>query len=151
MEAAGTMTDTKDDPRTRAPARRVEIFTGAGRRRIWSEAEKARIVAESSVQGASVSAVARAHGLTPAQVFRWRREGVGSKRSLPTASFAPVVISDGAAPIGTPPAGAPSVGASTTTAAEMIEIELKGARLRIPGRTRPATVLALIKALRTAR
>lgn len=146
------MTDTKDDPRTeRAPARRVEIFTGTGRRRSWGEAEKARIVAESAAPGASVSAVARAHGLTPAQVFRWRRESSWSKQPLPTASFAPVVISDGAALIGMPTARAPSAGTSTTTAPEMIEIELKGARLRIPGRTRPATALALIKALRSAR
>lgn len=140
------MTDTKDDPRTeRGPARRVEIFTGAGGRRIWSEAEKARIVAESAVPGASVSAVARAHGLTPAQVFRWRRES-GSKQPLPAASFAPVVVADGVGLTGAPPTGA-----SMPTAPEMIEIELKGARLRIPGRTRPATVLALIKALRSAR
>jgi len=141
------MTDTKDDPRTeRAPARRVEIFTGAGRRRIWSEAEKARIVAESSVQGVSVSAVARAHGLTPAQVFRWRREGAGSKQPLSVAGFAPVVVADGAGLTGVSLASA-----AMPTAPEMIEIELKGARLRIPGRTRPATVLALIKALRSAR
>jgi len=30
-----------------APARRVEIFTGAGRRRTWTAEEKASIVAES--------------------------------------------------------------------------------------------------------
>ncbi|MBM3532601.1 MAG: transposase [Alphaproteobacteria bacterium] len=69
------MTDRGDDPRTKgAPARRVEIFTGAGRRR-WSAEDKARIVAESMAPGASVSAIARLHGLTPAQIFRWRRSG----------------------------------------------------------------------------
>jgi len=66
------MTDRGDDPRTKgAPARRVEIFTGAGRRRRWSAEDKARIVAESLAPGASVSAIARLHGLTPAQIFRW--------------------------------------------------------------------------------
>jgi transposase len=40
------MTDTPDDPRTKAaPARRVEIFTGAGCRRTWSAEDKAGIVA----------------------------------------------------------------------------------------------------------
>jgi len=29
------------------PARRIEVFTGAGRRRNWSSEEKAEIVAES--------------------------------------------------------------------------------------------------------
>jgi hypothetical protein len=33
----------------------------------------------------------------------------------------------------------------------MIEIELKGARLRVPSATRPATIVALLKALRSAR
>lgn len=49
------MTDTQDDPRTSDPlARRVEIFTGAGRRRSWSAEDKARIVAESTASGANV-------------------------------------------------------------------------------------------------
>jgi transposase len=88
------MTDTHDDPRTKAPpARRVEIFTGAGRRRIWSAAEKARIVAESLLPGTNVSALARAHGLTPAQIFRWRRMNGGTKPSA-ALSFAPVVHSE---------------------------------------------------------
>jgi transposase-like protein len=29
------------------PVRRIEVFTGAGRRRTWSDEDKARIVAES--------------------------------------------------------------------------------------------------------
>jgi len=132
------MTDTKDDPRTRpAPGQRVEIFTGAGRRRNWSAEDKALIVAESLAPGASVSAIARVHGLTPAQLFRWRRSGGTRTETPPTPalSFAPVVMSE------TAPA----------SATETIEIELKGARLRVPSRTRPATIVALVKALQSAR
>ena len=44
------------------PARRMEIFTGAGRRRSWSSEQKAAIVAESLSGRESVSAVARRHG-----------------------------------------------------------------------------------------
>jgi transposase len=62
------MTITQDDPRTKpATARRVEIFTGAGRRRSWSAEEKAQIITEGMAEGASVSAVARAHWVTAAQ------------------------------------------------------------------------------------
>ena len=131
------MTDTKDDPRTKpAPAQRVEIFTGAGRRRNWSAEDKARIVAESLAPGASVSAIARTHGLTSAQLFRWRRDGGAAQPSrTPALSFAPVVLSE----------SEPSVPMA------MIEIELKGARLRVPSSTRPATIVALLKALRSAR
>src|SRR4051812_615416 len=54
-------------------ARRVEVFTGAGRRRNWAADEKAAIVAESYAPGRTVCGVARRHGLTPAQLFAWRR------------------------------------------------------------------------------
>src|ERR1051325_9695058 len=55
------------------PVRRIEVFTGAGRRRSWSAAEKAAIIAESYGAGETVCAVARRHGLTPQQLFAWRR------------------------------------------------------------------------------
>jgi transposase len=51
-------------------ARRIEVFTGAGRRRSWSADEKAAIVAESYAPGKTVCGVARRHGLTPAQHTR---------------------------------------------------------------------------------
>jgi transposase len=55
-------------------ARRIEVFTGHGRRRAWSAEEKAAIVAESLSGAESVCNVARRHGLTPQQLFTWRRE-----------------------------------------------------------------------------
>ena len=55
------------------PVRRVEVFTGTGRRRPWTAEQKLRIVAESYGTGETVSAVARRHGLTPQQLFGWRR------------------------------------------------------------------------------
>ena len=57
-----------------AAARRIEIFTGAGRRGSWSRREKAAIVAESFEEGVRACHVARRHGLTPQQLFAWRRE-----------------------------------------------------------------------------
>jgi transposase len=54
--------------------RRIEVITGAGGRRRWTVDDKARIVEETLEPGASVSVVARRHGLTPQQVFAWRRE-----------------------------------------------------------------------------
>ena len=56
------------------PVRRIEVFTGTGRRRTWSAEDKARIVAESLTSGESVCAVARRHGLSPQQLFGWRRQ-----------------------------------------------------------------------------
>jgi transposase len=56
------------------PVRRLEVFTGAGRRRTWRDEDKARIVAEIATSGDSVCAVARRHGLSPQQFFGWRRQ-----------------------------------------------------------------------------
>src|SRR5262245_25211172 len=55
--------------------RRIELITGTGRRRRWSADDKARIVVESLKPGANVSEVARRHGLSPQQLFGWRRQG----------------------------------------------------------------------------
>ena len=72
------------------PARRIEIFTGAGRRRSWTEQEKAAIVAESFEDGVRTCHVARRHGLTPQQLFTWRRE---ARRKVGDESDAPPFVS----------------------------------------------------------
>ncbi len=48
--------------------------TAAEKRRKRSASEKQRIVEASFKPGASVRAVAEAHGLHPTQVYRWRRQ-----------------------------------------------------------------------------
>jgi len=50
---------------------------GPERRRRWSKEAKAAIVAETYAPGASVSEVARRHGIAPSQVFAWRRLAEG--------------------------------------------------------------------------
>jgi transposase len=45
-------------------------------RREWSEAFKARLVAETLMPGANVSALARREGISPAQLFGWRRQAM---------------------------------------------------------------------------
>ena len=51
---------------------RVEVL-GVQRRRRWSPAEKMALVEETYAPGASVSFVARRHGVAPSQLFAWRR------------------------------------------------------------------------------
>src|SRR3982751_3069446 len=46
----------------RERARRIEVFTGAGRRRNWAADEKAAIVAERYAPGPTVCGVARRRG-----------------------------------------------------------------------------------------
>jgi transposase len=45
-----------------------------GRRRRWSDEEKLRIVTESLAGPRLASATARRHGISPGQLFSWRRE-----------------------------------------------------------------------------
>ena len=53
----------------------LEVSPGAPRRR-WSAAARDRIVREAMEPDANVSAVARAHGLKPQQLFSWRRRAM---------------------------------------------------------------------------
>ncbi|MCC8938336.1 transposase [Bradyrhizobium sp. Arg62] len=74
-------------------ARRLEVITETGRRRWFSNDDKARIVGETLVPGAVVSEIARRHGLTPQQVFTWRRQA--RRQPAPVADdpqFVPAVV-----------------------------------------------------------
>src|SRR5688572_20236175 len=79
--------------------RRVEVITGVGRRRRWSDDEKARIVAESLDPATTSSAVARRYGLHASQLFTWRQQ---LQRSAATAvrgerEFVPVLLAEDSA------------------------------------------------------
>src|SRR5690349_19862310 len=85
--------------------RRLEVITGVGRRRRWSDEDKARIVAESLAPATTASAVARRYGLHASQLFAWRQQlqrrasGVGT---IGGPAFVPgLVAEDGTAPTGT--------------------------------------------------
>ena len=61
--------------------RRVEVITGVGRRRRWTDEEKAWIVAESLDPATTVSAVARRYGLHASQLFTWRQQLASTGRA----------------------------------------------------------------------
>src|SRR5262249_46118517 len=78
-----------------APRGRVEIRSGIGRRRRWSNADKERIVAESFVPGAVVSEVARRHEISPQHLFAWRKAARRGQLALPADEagvFVPVMM-----------------------------------------------------------
>ena len=55
------------------PSPKIEVITSVQRRRRFTPEQKLRLVAESQASGMSVSAVARNHGISPSQLFQWRR------------------------------------------------------------------------------
>jgi transposase len=50
-----------------------EVLTGPERRRRWSVAEKLEMVAETREPSVTVSLIARRRGVSPNQLFTWRR------------------------------------------------------------------------------
>ena len=142
------MSDTELLPKPKPePVRRLEVFTGTGRRRAWSAAQKAQIVAESYEGGETVCAVSRRHGLTPQQLFGWRRAarcwaegGAGARGS----AFAPVIV-DAAPPYPDVPIAPARSGGSP-----VIEIVLGAATVRIPPGTDAATLQTVLHAVRAA-
>ena len=82
--------------------RRVEVITGVGRRRRWSDEDKARIVAESLDPTTTSSAVARRYGLHASQLFAWRQQlqrSAAATAVLGEQEFVPVLLAeDGPAP-----------------------------------------------------
>ena len=78
-----------------APRGRVEIRSGVGRRRRWSNADKGRIVAKLFAPGAVVSEVARRHEISPQHLFAWRKAARRGQLALPAdeaAVFVPVMM-----------------------------------------------------------
>jgi transposase len=118
--------------------RRVEVLTGPGRRRVWDEATKARVVAESDAPGAVVSAVARRWQIAPQQLFTWRREARAASLAARRgeAVFVPIVAEPPAAAVAAAEAG--------------IEVVLAGAVVRVSPGVDPALLSAVLRAVRAS-
>ena len=133
------MVDVNDDAKG-GGYRRVEVLTGPGRRRKWSDDEKARIVAETLEPGAVVAEVARRRQICPQQIFTWRREmRAGAAARL---NFVPIV----------PSTSMPLVAQAAMPArsASSIEVELAGAVLRVAPGTDGALLAAVLRAIRAS-
>ncbi len=103
---------------------RLEVVD-TGRRRRWSEEEKARIVLESMAGPRLVSETARRHGIARSQLLGWRRDLKGAQLGAETG-FVQVVISADE-PIAAPLAS-PVVPRSKSPGQQRIEIVLASGR-----------------------
>lgn len=102
-------------------------------RRFWSDAAKARIVEETLMPGASVSAIARANGVRPQQVFTWRRKALQSGQVRSGDDLSP---------------GFARVEAMSEPAAGLVEIAIGDAVIRIRGPVVAEQLRCVIAALR---
>lgn len=127
---------------------RLEVITETGRRRWFSRDDKARIVEETLAPGAVVSDVARRHGLTPQQVFTWRRQArqpQATKADEP--QFVPAVVDLSATAI------APERKKRCKAKRDLgsIEIEVDGTIIRAGRGADAAMIVAIVHALKASR
>jgi transposase len=126
--------------------RRIEVLTGPGRRRRWSDDDKARIIAETAQPGAVVTEVARRWQVTPQQVFDWRRQ---ARKALAAATapvepaFVPIVAE-------TPSLSLPEPVAAPARVTPPIEIKVAGAVLRVAPGTDGELLTIVLRAIRSS-
>ena len=122
---------------------RLEVISGTGRRRRFSDDFRARVVEETLAPDAVVSWIARRHGLTPQQVFTWRRQAreASGHSAADTPMFVPAVIDE------RPVSGA----AVSERSSGIVEIEIAGSIVRVGRGADAATVAAVIAALKRAK
>lgn len=116
-------------------SKRAEVLRDGSRRRGYTEAEKARMMAEAFRPGVVVSEAARRLGVDVSLLYRWRR----LSRVTPSPGFLMIADTTGEAGARVAP---------EVSRAGRLEIEFPtGARLRVGGAFAPATLGAAIGAL----
>lgn len=133
------------------PVRRLEVITGTGRRRRFSEDYKARIVEETLAPGAVVSDVARRHGLTPQQLFTWRRQArqPAAGTDPETPQFVPAVV-ETALPDRASRGRRRKRTRHLERTSGSIEVEIEGVTVRIGRGADAKTVAAVLRSLKAS-
>ncbi len=131
----------------------MEVLADPTGRRIWRDAVKGRLVAETMVPGVSVREVAERNALRPNRLSTWRslaKQGklvvpdlagadfasefaLATKMAPKSVDFAEVVLDDGG---------------STTTDLKPIEMETGGVKLRLDANTGAHRIAELVCALK---
>lgn len=123
----------------------IDVLVGPRGHRRWPDELKARIVAETLVEGATVNEVARRYDMKPNHLSAWRRLARDGKLVLPAppsaAAFAMLAIEDASA-FEAPPIQA--------TEADRLEIVVGSIVVRLAGSTDATRVAEIVAALREA-
>ena len=114
--------------------------SGRPKRRLWTEALKCQIVAETMEPGASVSIVARRHDVNANQLFKWRREMAPEQPAAAEQSLTMLPVQIGPEP---------SDPHRRARRSGTIEITLAcGARVCVRGEVSPESLRQVIELLR---
>lgn len=99
-------------------------------RRFWSDEFKATVVEQACQPGVNMSAVARQIGILPSQLYRWRRELLGSDESGLAAPVDPQSVAPDPDPV--------------------VEIDIDGIVVRVGRHVEEAHLQRVIRAVRSA-
>lgn len=114
------------------------------RRRSYTVEEKRRLVAASDAPGASVSLVARGHGINANLLFTWRRQMRAPAPAAPPLELIPIEI------VGATPAAVPAAAAEAARCG-MIEIILAGSVcVRVDAMVSEAALKRVLSAVKAA-
>jgi transposase len=130
--------------------RRIEVITGTGRRRRFLDDDKARVVEETFAPGAVVSEVARRHGLSPQQLFGWRRQArqaAATRTDTDALRFVPAVV-EAPSPARAVRRRGRNRNRRMDLASGIIEVEIDGVTVRIGRGAEARTVAAVLRALK---
>jgi len=130
----------------------IDVLVGRRGQRRWPDEVKARIVAETLVEGATVNGVARRYDMRPNHLSSWRRLARDGKLVLPAVAeepgFVSLVVEEKPAPV---PASAPpaqSLAPASKTSA--IAVEVGGVTVRLSGDADASRIAGVAAALRAA-
>ena len=123
----------------------IDLIVGPKGKRHWPEALKARIVAETLVEGATVNAVARRYDMRPNHVSEWRRLARTGQLVLPAVpadfEFAPIFVHPVPVPVPVPEP------APIASALDVIRGEVT---LRLDAATPAVRIAEIVRALNAA-
>ena len=145
----------------------VNVLVGRRGHRRWPDKVKARIVAETLVEGATVNGVARRYDLRPNHLSGWRRLARDGQLVLPSVAeplgFVPLIMEDATDRASTPVRSdrsskrvtalevEPEPPLPTVSAPSSIEVELGNVTLRLPLDLSASRIAEIVTALRNAK
>ena len=121
----------------------MDIILGEPRRR-WSAEQKRTLVAETLAPGATVSGVAKRHGVNPGMLFSWRKQFRNGLTTIGQEA-APLGFAEVSLPASPPalPNPLPVVACEGRVSVEFAS----GARMTVSGPVDPTLIMALTKVL----
>jgi transposase len=136
-----------NEPRSSARTEQIEVHVRPERHRRWRPEERLRIVQETLLPGAVISAVARQHGIGTGLLYTWRKELL----TTAVTGFVPVKVEPEPDPVVSPsgPAAAMKTAVMRTrSAGGRIEIEFPhGIRVRLDGEVDEAALRCVLAVL----